>query len=106
MGMGEYPNGFWDWFFLVGGAVYITALAVWVWRHGRVASGPQPFWAPLGWCALLLGMSCGAQLAARGVDYIPLSHVLLVWLALLLPCALILGVRHLLSRRQRGKVAS
>jgi hypothetical protein len=100
MGM-ELSNDFWDGFFAVLAVVYLLGLAVWVWRHGRVASGPQPFWAPLGVCAAVLAMSCGAQIAARGVDYIPLSHVLLVWAALLLPCALLLGVRHFLSRRQR-----
>lgn len=102
MGMGEYPSGFWDWFFLVLGAAYLMGLAVWLWRHDRTASGPQPFWAPLGWCAALLAVACGAQVAARGVGYMPMSHVLLAWAALLLPCALLLGVRHFLSRRDRG----
>lgn len=80
---------------------YLAGICVWIWRSGRVKEGPQPFWAPLGACAVVLAMSCGAQLAARGFDYIPLTWVFIGWFVLLLPCALLLGVRHLLSRRQR-----
>lgn len=105
MGMAEYPHWFWDAYFGVLTIAVFIGIGVWFWKHDQSPTGPHPFWRPLGYAALVLAMSCGAQIAGRGMGRMTMWHVLLSWAFLVAVAAALLGVRHLLSRRNRGKVS-
>lgn len=90
-----------DWFF---GLLLIAALigiGVWIWR-----TKPIGFWKPLGYWATLWGILAAGQLATRGISDARIGVAVQAWLAALTATAVILGIRHLLARRQSGKVAS
>jgi hypothetical protein len=63
-------------------------------------------WATLGWWSMLFAFAGAAQVAARGVNSTSLMYALGAWLLLTGLAALVLGIRHLLSRRDRRNVGS
>lgn len=89
-------------------ALYLVAVAVgmtvWIWRK-RDEDAPPGFWRPLGYWSFVAAFAVGAQLAARGPTSFYLGVAVLWWALLTAFAAAVLGVRHLLTRRNRGDVA-
>lgn len=92
------------WTFQALSVALFVGVCVWIWKRDQSTAGPHPFWRPLGYMALVLAMSAGAQIAGRGMGRMTIWHVLLGWAALVAVVAALLGVRHLLSRRNRGQI--
>ena len=91
----------WDVFFVaVGlGMCYLSGLLVW---NSAGSERPTKFWKPLGYWAVVIAAVAGAQAGSRPLTSYNVGNALMAWLGVALLVACILGIRHLLSRRDRG----
>lgn len=90
---------FWDGFFAVLFVAWMLGMGWWIWSKDRAA----PYWRTLAFWSMVWGLSSGAQLGARGAEFAGVAVI--TWAFLTLATALLLGVRHLLTRRKRREVA-
>lgn len=104
MGM-EIDHQFWDGFWAVVMALWFFGLGVWVWRRDSRYPGPKPFWKTLAYFSFIWAFGSAAQLAARGLNEKMLFAAVSAWALLTAVTALLLGVRHFLSRRDSRQIA-
>lgn len=91
----------WDTVFAVLALAAFVGVGVWIWRKSADLSPAKA----IGHWAFLWAFVCGAQLAARGLTERWAWIALASWLGLVALSATIVGIRHLLTRRDSRQIA-